>query len=370
MGQAIELARHALGTTAPNPAVGALLVRDGQVLGRGFTRPAGQDHAEVVAIDDARQNGHDLAGSTMFVTLEPCCHWGRTPPCTDAILKAGIRRVVVGVQDEYPPMRGNGLRQLRDAGVEVELGVASAECGRLVRGFQRVVCLNGLPEVTAKVAISLDGNLATASGESQWITGPEARAAGHRLRAGHDAILVGIGTALLDDPRLTCREPDGTDPTPVVLDSQLRLPANAKLFESSRRPVVLCAHDAPERDLQADIVRVDRGPEGLNLSQVLAELGRRGLHRVLIEGGGLVHRSFLDAKLVDSLYVFVAGTVLAGGRSWLAGSPLEALADAPRFGAPVVSSLGSDVLLRYELTSMVTESDTAPTPQPDALESR
>lgn len=348
MSLAIAEARLALGATAPNPAVGAVIVRDGVVLATGYTRPPGGPHAEVVALRAAREAGHDVAGATMFVTLEPCCHHGRTPPCTDAVIAAGIARVVVGVVDPYPQVRGRGLRLLADAGVEVTLGVLSEACDELVRGFVRVT-LGGLPVVTLKTAISLDGHLATATGESQWITGEQARAHGHGLRATHDAILVGHGTVEADDPRLTCRTATGRDPVPVVLDSELRVSSSAQVFAGTRRAIVCCAHDAPERELPADLVRVPRGPGGLDLEAVLRALGQRGLHRVLVEGGAQVHRSLLDGALVDEVYAYVAGTVIPGGRGWVGGPPRPVLADAPRFGAPTAEVLGSDVLLRYRL---------------------
>lgn len=346
MALAVEAGRRALGRTAPNPPVGAVLVRGGEVIGEGWTRPPGGAHAEVVALADARDRGHDPRGATMVVTLEPCCHHGRTPPCTDAILEAGVSRVVVGVVDPYPPMRGRSLAQLEAAGVEVKLGPAARACTELMLGFLRVH-EGGLPEVGLKVATTLDGRLATASGESRWITGEAARRHGHVLRDRHDALLVGIGTALADDPELTCRVEGGRDPVPVVLDTNLRLPADARLLHGSRRAVVVCAEDAPDRELQADLVRVPRGPGGLDVVAALRALGARGLHRILVEGGADVHRSLLDAGVVDHVYAYVAGTVVPGGRSWTGGPPLAALGDAPRFGAPEVTPLGDDVLLHY-----------------------
>lgn len=352
MALAVACARRALGSTAPNPAVGAVLLRDGVVLGEGWTRPVGGPHAEVVALADALARGHDVRGATMFVTLEPCCHHGRTPPCTDAILSAGVARVVVGVVDPYPPMRGRSLALLRDAGLDVALGVAAADCASLTLGFRRVTD-GGLPEVTLKVATSLDGRLATATGESQWITGEAARTDVHRERSMHDAVLVGIGTVRADDPRLTARVDGGRDPVPVVLDSGLSLSADARLLHGPRRAVVIVAEDAPERELPADVVRVPRGPGGLDLRAALVALGARGLHRVLVEGGAGVHRSLLDAGVVDTVLVYVAGTVIPGGLSWLGGPPLTTLADAPRFGSPDVTVLGDDVRLRYVLTREV-----------------
>ncbi|MCB9662680.1 MAG: bifunctional diaminohydroxyphosphoribosylaminopyrimidine deaminase/5-amino-6-(5-phosphoribosylamino)uracil reductase RibD [Alphaproteobacteria bacterium] len=355
MDLALEEGRRALGTTAPNPPVGAVLVARGEVIGRGYTRPPGGDHAEVVALADARARGHDPRGAVLYVTLEPCCHWGRTPPCTDALIAAGVARVVVGVVDPYPAMQGASLSQLRAAGVEVELGVRAEACRALMRGFLRVY-EGGLPEVALKAAVSLDGRLATEAGDSRWITGEAARRHGHVLRHQHDALLVGRGTVEADDPRLTCRLPEGAHPVPVVLDSGLTIPSDAAVLAGPRRAVVVAAEDAPERELAADVVRVPRGPSGLDLHAVLRALAERGLHRVLVEGGGAVHRSFLDAGCVDHLYVYVAGTVLPGGRAWVGGPPVEPLAAAPRFGRPEVEHLGDDVLLHYRLAEQ------APTP--------
>ncbi len=239
---------------------------------------------------------------------------------------------------------------LRDAGIEVELGVRAEVCGQLVLGFQRVVCAGGLPEVTCKAAISADGRIATASGESQWITGVAARAHGHRLRAGHDAILVGIETVLADDPRLTCRAPGGQDPVPVVLDSRFRLPAAARLLRGKRRPMVMVGEQAPSRDVGADMVRVGTGAGGLDLVEALRVLGERGMHRVLVEGGGRVHRSLLDAGLVDTVYLYVAPLLVPGGRPWVGGPPIEGLAEATRLGRPEMQRLGDDVLLVFRAT--------------------
>lgn len=351
MELALAEARAGLGSTHPNPSVGAVVVRDGVVLGAGHTQPPGGPHAEVMAIDAAVRAGHRLTGATLYVTLEPCCHHGRTPPCTDAILAAGLSRVVVGVVDPYPPMQGRALALLRARGVEVVLGVAAAEAAEVVRGFCRATTL-GLPAVTLKAGVSLDGHIATASGESKWITGALARAHAHRERAAHDAILVGVGTALADDPSLDARGADGplpSQPVPVVLDTDLRLPADARLLQRAHRAVVIAAEDAPDRALNADVVRVPRGAGGVDITAALRALAARGLHRVLVEGGGAVHRSLLDAGLVDQVLLYVAPTVLAGGRSWVGGPPLARLADAPRWGAPVVTPLGDDVLLAYTL---------------------
>lgn len=349
MDLAIAAARLGLGRSAPRPSVGAVIARDGVVLAAGTTQPFPGAHAEPTAIDAARAAGHDLAGATMYVTLEPCCHHGRTPPCTDAILAAGITRVVVGTIDPYEPMRGRGVEILRERGVEVAIGVREQAAKRVTRGFLRAVN-HGLPEVTCKVATSLDGHIATATGESMWITGEAARAHGHQLRAEHDAILVGIGTVLADDPRLTCRTATGADPVPVVLDTELRIPAAAAVFRHPRQAIVLCAEDAPQRALDGRVERVPRGSDGrLDVEEALRVLVRCGLHRVLVEGGAAVHRSLLDRRVVDQLCVYLAPLLIPGGMPWFGGVPVEALEAAPRFGAPAVEALGDDVLLRYEV---------------------
>lgn len=347
MELALTQARKALGSTAPNPAVGAAIVRGGAVLGTGFTRPPGGWHAEVAALEAVREAGQDARGATMYVTLEPCCHHGRTPPCTDAIIAAGITRVVVGVVDPFPAVAGKGIAQLREAGIEVDVGCCAVACRDTMLGFLRVT-EGGLPEVSLKAAISLDGHIATATGESQWITGVAARTHGHELRAHHDAILVGSGTALADDPRLTCRIDGGRHPVPVILDSRLRLPEQARVLRHPRGALVYARSDAPERELHgATVVRVPSSPEGVDLKAVLADLGARGLHRVLVEGGGQVHRTLLDGGWADHLWLYVAGIIVPGGRSWVGGDPLGALATARRFGPPEVATLGEDVVLHY-----------------------
>lgn len=344
MGQALDVARRGAGRTAPNPMVGAVIVADGQVIAEGWTQPPGEAHAEVHALS---RLGGRAPGATMYVVLEPCCHYGRTPPCTDAILASGIRRVVVGTVDPFPLVAGKGIARLREAGIEVEVGVREAECRRLNLGFLRAVT-QGLPELTLKAALTLDGRIASATGEARWITGPAARDAGHALRDAHDAVLVGVGTVLADDPALTTRLPGGRDAVPVVLDTALRLPPGAQVLTAGRPPLVYAAPDAPDRDLgAATVVRVPRGPAGVDVEAVLRDLARRGLHRVLAEGGGTVHRSLLDGGHVDRLELFVAARVLAGGPGFV-GGPGFRLADAPHFRFVAGRPLGDDFHLVLE----------------------
>ena len=355
MARAISMAEMALGSTAPNPAVGAVVVRDGVLLGEGHTQPPGGYHAEAVALAAVKAQGIATTGATIYITLEPCRHYGRTPPCTDAIVAAGISRVVVGVEDVFPAMQGKALKQLREEGLEVVLGVEAERCAALVKGFSRATA-HGLPEVTCKAAISADGHIATQSGESQWITGEEARKKGHRLRAIHDAIAVGIGTVLADNPRLTSRH-GGSQPRPVVFDTNLRIPDSAAIFDHPREPVLLCAHDAPQRTLRAEILRLPRGRGGVDVEQALRALTCLGLHRILVEGGGQLHRSLFDERLVDTVCLFVAGMLIPGGRPWVGGASLESLSQATRLKNPIVEKVGSDIQLCWELTHAVDESE-------------
>ena len=307
--EAAAIAEAVLGRTGSHPAVGAVWVHP---IGcsRAVTRADGV-HPAVRLLRGQRARG------VLYTTLG-------IPPDEASVLD-GLDAVHVGV-----PWPGQD-------------GPENPRCAALVLGWRRVR-LGGLPEVTAKVAMSLDGNIATASGESQWITGPEARGDGHRLRDRHDAILVGVGTVLADDPRLTCRVEGGVDPVPVVLDTRLRTPSGARLFRGSRRPIVVTAADAPARTLEADVIRLPAKGR-VPVREALAALAERGLHRVLVEGGAAIHRSLLDAGVVDTLRVYIAPKVLPGGRPWVGGTPLGALADAPGFTVRDVGRVGADVVV-------------------------
>ncbi|MFH1468897.1 MAG: bifunctional diaminohydroxyphosphoribosylaminopyrimidine deaminase/5-amino-6-(5-phosphoribosylamino)uracil reductase RibD [Pseudomonadota bacterium] len=342
MHRCLELAARAVGRTAPNPLVGAVIVAGGEIVGEGFHARAGEAHAEVLAL---RRAGQRARGATLYVNLEPCDHHGRTPPCTEAILTAGIRRVVIGMSDPNPLVLGRGIQRLRAAGLEVEVGVRFDDC-RAVNADFVTAMERGRPRVTLKAAATLDGRIATQTGESQWITSPEARAHVHRLRNERDAVLVGAGTALVDDPALTCRLAGGRDPVPVVLDSRLRVPVTARMFAAGARALVYTAV-APPPEHPATVVRVAAGPGGLDLGEVLADLLRRGLHSVLVEGGGQVHRSFLDAGLVDVVLLYLAPAVLGGGPGWVGGPPIPRLADALAFDLHLgsIKTFGPDLLL-------------------------
>ncbi|MBE3599055.1 MAG: bifunctional diaminohydroxyphosphoribosylaminopyrimidine deaminase/5-amino-6-(5-phosphoribosylamino)uracil reductase RibD [Limnochordaceae bacterium] len=323
--RALALAARGVGTTHPNPAVGAVLVRDGSVVGEGYHRKAGGPHAEVVAL---RQAGPMAEGATLYVTLEPCAHWGRTPPCADALIAAGVRRVVACTVDPNPKVLGRGFEKLRAAGVDVRLAGEpwGLKARKLNAAYEKYIT-TGLPFVTLKVAMSLDGKIATASGESQWITGERARALGRRLRARHDAVMVGIGTALADDPLLTVRDirgkPAPRQPLRVVVDSAGRLPPSARLVRSAspEAPVVVAVTDrAPGERVTAlrsaglQVQAFPRDGTGrVDLRSLLQWLASaREVTGVLVEGGATLHGAFLESGLVDALEVFVAPKLLGG----------------------------------------------------------
>lgn len=354
MTAALGLARRALGTTWPNPAVGCVIVQDGVVVGRAHTRPGGRPHAETEAL---RQAGSRAAGATAYVTLEPCDHHGVTPPCSLALIEAGIGRVVVALTDPDPRVSGAGIARLRAAGLAVDVGPGEAEARTINAGFLKRIEA-GRPLFTWKTATTLDGRIATAAGESRWITGAPARAHAHRLRASHDAILIGSGTAMTDRPLLTCRLPglEGRKPVRIVGDGRLRLPLDS--------PLVATAHDHPTwvltaADADGDkvaalenkgvvVLRVSRRSDGLDLAEAAHLLGARGLTRVLVEGGAQLAAGLLRARLVDAIAWFRAASVIGGdGTSAAAAFGIARMADIPQFILADWRRLGADVLETY-----------------------
>lgn len=358
MRLALAEAERGLGRTHPNPPVGAVVVKDGRVVGRGFHSRAGEPHAEVMAL---RRAGSRAKGADLYVTLEPCNHTGRTPPCTEAILAAGIRRVWVGSRDPNP-RSGRGLRRLRAAGVEVVPGVLRTSCDDLVRCFARHVT-TGRPWVVLKGAITLDGRIATAGGDSRWVTGEAARRQAHVLRDELDAVLVGAGTVAADDPLLTTRlEKPATKGRPprtplrVVLDGSLSVVPEARLFDVSAGPVlVFTAVDSGARveALRARGVEVECLParEGrIELARVLEALGKRGLTSLLVEGGSEVTADFLRGELADELQLFIAPKILGGdGVPWAGALGTATMADVLQVKWTHVTRLGEDLLLSARL---------------------
>lgn len=350
MRVALSLAQRGLGQTAPNPAVGCVIASGGTIVGRGWTQPGGRPHAEVVALTQA---GDAAREATAYVTLEPCAHFGQTPPCAHALIDAGVARVVVATGDPDPRVAGKGISMLRDAGVMVETGLLKAEADAANAGFFLRITQKR-PLFTLKLATTADGRIATSSGESKWITGAEARRYGHMLRANHDAILVGIGTALADDPQLDCRIAGLEDRSParVVLDTCLRLPVTSKLAATASNRDTIVFHTEGTRgatkQLEMAGVQVVKLPAKHSVEAAAAKLADLGFTRVLIEGGGAVHASFLKAGFADRVEHFVAAKAIGGdGIAAIAALGLAALADAPHFKLDRISRLGPDMLASY-----------------------
>jgi diaminohydroxyphosphoribosylaminopyrimidine deaminase/5-amino-6-(5-phosphoribosylamino)uracil reductase len=354
MRLALAQGRRARGRTYPNPCVGAVVFRGGRIRGRGYTRPAGGPHAEVVALRNAvrRFGTRSVRGASMAVTLEPCCHIGRTGPCTDVILESGLRRVFVGQTDPHPHVSGGGVRRLRRAGIDVELGVLAEQCRDLHRGFT-AVCKVGRPFVSLKLASTLDGRIATASGESRWITGSAAREAVHQLRARTDAILVGSQTVLADDPELTARKGGRVvhRPIRVVVDSRLRVPATAGLYVGDSDDTwVLTSRAAPKSrrralaDAGVRLLDVGRAGRYLDLERALSILGQHGLTEVLVEGGGSLGAALLREGLVDEVHWFTSPMFLgADGRPALGPLGVDSLARAWRLSDVKIRQVGDDI---------------------------
>jgi len=353
MRLALSLARRGLGRVWPNPAVGCVIVRVGRIVGRGWTQPGGRPHAEVVALAQA---GDAAKGATAYVTLEPCAHHGKTPPCAEALISAGIARVVCALGDPDPRVDGGGFDMLRAAGIAVKTGLCEDEARADQAGFLSRVT-RGRPMLTLKLASSFDGRIATASGESQWITGPEARRHVHAMRASHDAVMVGAGTARDDDPSLTVRGL-GVDhqPVRVVLSRHLDMPLDSQLARTAREvPLWIChgRRAAPEliaawQGIGATLITVDEVQATLDPGSVLQALGDRGLTRVYCEGGGGLAASLLGAGLVDELVGYGAGLAIgAEGRPSLAAMGLSRLTEAPRFDLIECRDIGGDVLHRW-----------------------
>ena len=370
MRLALRLARRGFGTTSPNPMVGAVLVKRGKIIGRGWHRRAGEAHAEIAALRDAQQHGHHPRGATLYVTLEPCCTHGRTPPCTEAIKAAGINRVVVGAVDPNPGHAGKGFKILQRAGIEVGHGILADECACLNEAFNHWV-VHRTPFVTVKAAMTLDGKIATASGESKWITGESARAHGMKLRQGSDAILVGINTVLADDPSLTVRRQGNVQHSTlniqrsalrrIVLDSQARTPLKAKgvSHEQAALTTVVVSRRAPRKRVVAlaQKVRVlvaplsksaiGHRPSAIDLRWLLKKLGAENVTSLLVEGGGEVNASFLLGGLAQRVAFFYAPKVLGGrdSRKGVAGDGVGKLSEAVQLRNVEWRKLGPDLLL-------------------------
>ena len=353
MALALTLGRRGMGRCWPNPAVGCVIVRDGRIVGRGWTQPGGRPHAEPVALAQA---GALAKGATVYVTLEPCSHHGKTPPCADALVAAGVARVVAALEDSDPRVSGQGFERLRSNGIEVTTGVLADEAARDLAGFF-LKTEQGRPLVTLKMASSFDGRIATATGQSQWITGPQARRAVHALRASHDAVMVGAGTARADDPSLTVRDMGvAHQPVRVVVSRHLDLPLLSQLARTAKDiPVWLCHGPGVDSErlrawdgLGARLIPCALRGAQLDAADVLQQLGKAGLTRVFCEGGSALAASLLGEDLVDELIGFTAGMAIgAEGLPAIGALGLGRLDEAPRFDLIETRPVGPDVMTRW-----------------------
>jgi diaminohydroxyphosphoribosylaminopyrimidine deaminase/5-amino-6-(5-phosphoribosylamino)uracil reductase len=351
MRRALELAARGRGFVEPNPLVGAVIARGDEIIAEGYHERFGGAHAEVNALN---QTSSAVRGATLYVTLEPCCHHGKTPPCTDAVIAAGVSRVVVAMMDPFEKVAGAGVEKLRAMGITVEVGLLEQEARQLNAPYLKLLA-TGLPYVHAKWAMTLDGKIATATGDSKWISGEASRRVAHELRGRMDAIIVGIGTVLADDPLLTARPPGPRTPLRVVLDSHARLPINSHLARTARDLPVLAAisEHAPAtamealRQLGCECLRLPRNEQGISAKSLLQELGRRRLTNVLVEGGSHLLGSFFDAGLVDEVHAFVAPKILGGeyALTTIAGLGHSRIAEAPQFEVVEMLRSGDDCLI-------------------------
>jgi len=351
MRRALALARRGLGRTSPNPAVGCVIVKDGEIVGRGYHKKAGTPHAEVHALNDA---GTLAQGADVYVTLEPCSHYGKTPPCAKALVEAKVARVFVGADDPNPLVAGRGIAILREAGIEVETGILEAECREVNEAFFKWIS-TGLPFVILKSALTLDGKTATSSGDSKWVTSAQARQMVHRLRGQVDGIMVGVGTALKDDPQLTCRTPGGRDPIRIVVDSTLRLPLHAALFNphsSAPTIVATCSRDASRLEALAahgaEILTCRASDDGrVDLADLWAQLGKRGVQSILLEGGATLAGEAVRRGLIDKFQVYLAPKLLGGeGMGLFSGAGPALMAQAHPLERVTVQRVGVDILVQ------------------------
>ena len=349
MKRALELAKKGAGHTSPNPMVGCVVVKDGRIVTEGYHERYGEFHAERNALTRCEE---DLTGAEMYVTLEPCCHQGNTPPCTDIIIERSSGKVYVGSMDPNPKVAGKGVKILQEHGIEVETGVLEKECLALNEIFFYYIT-TGIPYVAMKYAMTLDGKIASCTGDSKWVTGEKARHHVHELRKQYSAILAGIGTVLADDPMLNCRIEEGVDPVRVVCDSSLRIPLSSQLVKTAGDiPVIVAyAKENPEKEkalLQAGVELISAGRDGrVDLAVLMRKLGKRKIDSVLVEGGGAIHGSLLKSGLVQKIYCYLAPKLI-GGRE--ASSPVEGdgfsrMKDALPVTEMEILSLGEDICI-------------------------
>lgn len=353
MHRALALAKRGKGRTSPNPLVGAVIVNAGKIVGEGYHQKAGEPHAEIYALQEAGTNAN---GGTLYVNLEPCCHIGRTPPCTDAIIQAGIKRVYTAHLDPNPKVAGNGIKQLEEAGIEVNVGLCAEAAEKLNEVFIKYMTTR-YPYVILKIAMSLDGKIATSTGESQWITSPASRQRVHELRDEVDAVLVGIGTVLTDNPTLTTRLPNkrGKDATRIVMDSHARIPTAAKIFNPESEadviitvtPQAFAGNIALLKITGAEVLVIPAKDGQVCFKTLMETLGERGITSIMIEGGGKVNETALMSGLVNKVMCFVAPKFIGGKESpgAFSGDGITQLTDAPELKRKTITELDCDLLI-------------------------
>ena len=354
MRRAIELAKR--GNTAPNPMVGAVLVKADKTIAEGFHSHAGGPHAEVVAL---RKAGKKAKGADLYVNLEPCCHQGRTPPCTDAIIKSGVSKVYIGMKDPNKLVNGKGIRRLKAAGIKISVGLLKEDCEKLNEGFVKFM-KTGLPFVTMKTAISLDGKIATRTGNSQWISGTESRNFVHELRNQNSAILIGTNTILKDNPQLTCRlkKMGGRHPTRIILDRENKIPLKAKVFSNSKKQRVIYVSGSKislkrkktlvEKNIE--IINGKTNKSGFDLKHLMKHLVKKDLTSVLIEGGGEINNSALKAGIVDKIYIFISPILIGGKQApgLIGGLGVSKIVKALSLKNMKVTEMGEDLMVEAE----------------------
>jgi diaminohydroxyphosphoribosylaminopyrimidine deaminase/5-amino-6-(5-phosphoribosylamino)uracil reductase len=350
MKRAIRLAEKGRGRTSPNPMVGAVLVKKGIVVGEGYHARAGEAHAEIIALRKARE---EARGSTLYINLEPCTHYGRTPPCVPVIIEAGVRRVVIGIEDPNPLIKAKGLESLAKAGLEVKVGILEKECRRLNEAFYKYI-LKREPFVILKAAATLDGKIATRDGESKWISGETSRRFVHRLRDQVDGVVVGIDTVLQDDPMLTARVKGGRDPFRIVLDSRLRIPEEAKVIKADPSKAIIATTELAARDrrqrlekMGAQILVLDSEHERVSLKPLLSKLVEMGMMSLLLEGGSQINGSFLDEGLIDKFLLFLSPKMIGDDQAIgiFGGKGVTHLKDAVPLRELRVRRIGGDILI-------------------------
>ena len=352
MRRALELARKGEGHTSPNPMVGCVVVKDGRIISEGYHEKYGEFHAERNALTRCTE---DTAGADLYVTLEPCCHQGKTPPCTDIIIEKKIARVFVGSMDSNPLVAGQGVQILRDHGIYVETGILDAECRKLNEVFYHYIATK-TPFVVMKYAMTLDGKIACATGDSKWVTGEIARTQVHRMRGRYRGIMVGIGTVLADDPMLNCRVEGGVDPVRIICDSNLHIPTESQIVKTASdiETIVACSQEALESERKQEKIRRlkeagiqiigTEGAHGVNLMELMKKLGGQNIDSILLEGGGTLNASALEDGIVNKVYAYIAGKLIGGmdARSPVEGMGIDRMADAITLQNMEIEKLGDD----------------------------